>query len=496
MSQKPRKLSLTPKVPEDQASLPPQAFPPQKGGANVPFQSPSPTSMPQPGASSPFAPPFASGNATRQLGDTAGPSSFLPPNQYGQANSGSAFGSQTQQPNPGVPPFAQPNAMRRPGEPLSVPQFGQSPYGQQMGNQSVPPFASPNTTRQLGDATANPSPGNFHAPMNAAGGAPNAFSSRSTGALAPANGYDGQGMTGTMKLTQSVKVVQVPVAGQPGRYMTGFLPVIPKVDEEANGSGQNNQRKDLQKKIRLAAIVAAVVLVIMVSGLFLLLQSNGHPGTGYMANGVNTAATATAVASATAQANTILVDPLSQPVHNWPIVRNGSPQYVFKNGAYHVSVNDDNNVALPLLPGETFNGPMAYTVTMQEVQGDDKADFNWFGMVLRYSEHQSNGKTVKTFYCFTYAPGTGDYQFRKYTSGFDNPWTIIWHQGKGKEYHPGHNAKNTVKVIANGKNFTFMVNDKKVGTAQDKDLTSGQIGMIVNLKGFEIAYSNLLLTYN
>src|SRR5260370_6436755 len=35
------------------------------------------------------------------------------------------------------------------------------------------------------------------------------------------------GANGTMKLTGAVKLVQVPVAGQPGRYVTGFLPVSP-----------------------------------------------------------------------------------------------------------------------------------------------------------------------------------------------------------------------------------------------------------------------------
>ncbi len=34
------------------------------------------------------------------------------------------------------------------------------------------------------------------------------------------------GNTGMMKLAQAAKVVQVPVAGQPGRYVTGLLPVL------------------------------------------------------------------------------------------------------------------------------------------------------------------------------------------------------------------------------------------------------------------------------
>src|SRR5260370_35717866 len=46
-----------------------------------------------------------------------------------------------------------------------------------------------------------------------------------TGSLTVPN-YE-QTSTGTIKLTGPVKVVQVPVAGQPGQYITGLLPVLP-----------------------------------------------------------------------------------------------------------------------------------------------------------------------------------------------------------------------------------------------------------------------------
>jgi hypothetical protein len=55
---------------------------------------------------------------------------------------------------------------------------------------------------------------------------------------------------------------------------------------------------------------------------------------------------------------------------------------------------------------------------------------------------------------------------------------------------------NTVKVFANGKNFTFTVNGKLIKTVQDSSLASGTIGMIVNYNGTEVAFTNLLLTHN
>jgi hypothetical protein len=363
-----------------------------------------------------------------------------------------------------------------------------NPYG------SPPPFRSANRPEQMsmsnGDAAASPNSTGFNTPMNPTGTSTGAFA---TGALALTNGPEGQGKTGTMRLAQSVKVVQVPVAGQPGRYVTGFLPVLSQTDTTTlDGAGYRDQKDKVRKKVQLITIIASVVLIVLGSFMYLVQPFSVGSPTGRFFN-PNGAATA---AAATAQANTILSDPLSQPIHNWPIVTDNTPQYVFKDGAYHVGVGDHGNLALPLLPGENYTN-MAYTITWQEVNGDDTAQYDWFGIVLRYSEHQSNGNTVKTFYAFVYSPSAKEYEFNKYNdSNQDNPWTTVWKHGNGKEYSVGHNNKNTVKVVSNGSKFTFIVNGKQVGTAQDKDLTSGQIGMIVNLNGFEIAYSNLALTYN
>src|SRR5207248_3084894 len=46
------------------------------------------------------------------------------------------------------------------------------------------------------------------------------------------------GANGTMKLTGAVKLVQVPVAGQPGRYVTGFLPVSPGTEKPEESSNK------------------------------------------------------------------------------------------------------------------------------------------------------------------------------------------------------------------------------------------------------------------
>jgi hypothetical protein len=496
MSQRPRKFSLTPRISDEQPSLSGLAVPAQNGGQAkaFPFPSQPPAAMSQQ-QSAPF---FAPGDATGYASNAYGPPSFQSAyrsDQAGLPDNDATWGLATQSLGPTTSPFAWPGG-DQPREHSSAPfAFGQQqqqqwtgsePGSGQPGGQGASPFASSaRATQQPGNSASSGSTG-FSSPLNATGTPTRAFSTGafSTGALALTNGADGQGKTGTMKLAQSVKVVQVPVAGQPGRYVTGFLPVLPQTDDAASGGASRNKQKDaLVLKVRVISLIVAVVLILLGTSIYLF-QPFGSSTTQLFNPGAMESA-----ATATAQANTILSDPLSQPIHNWPIVTNGSPQYIFENGAYHVIVSDNNNLALPLLPGENFTN-MAYTVTWQEVQGDDKAAFDWFGVVLRYSDNNA-----QTFYAFVYMPSTGEYQFREFNSNQDNPWTIVWHHGKGSEYHTGHNAKNTVKVVASGSNFTFIVNGKQVGTAQNKDLTSGQIGMIVNLNGFEVAYSNLAVTY-
>ena len=346
-------------------------------------------------------------------------------------------------------------------------------------------FARFNTTRVLG---------NYDLPADA------------TGPLLIPNDNDKSGMTGMMKLTQPVKIVKVAVA--PGQYMTGLLPVLSPTPEPSAPLPEITQPKnDARKNLKLILLALAAFLVVAGSFSFFLLQSanrvakqTGPVATPNMAATVSQQATTTALQqiTATAQANIILTDQLSENAHNWPVAP-AYPGFAFKGGSYHVTGNDTHSIAL--LPEESF-GNLAYSLAMQEVNGDDTSVNNWFGLILRFSKRQQNGKTISTFYCFEVLNKSGgEYQFRKYDNGFGpdvDPWTRLWSQSFGGEYHQGHGAKsqNTFKVVANGAKFTFIVNGKQVGTVQDNALANGQIGMLVNLKGTEVAFSDLLLTNN
>ena len=302
------------------------------------------------------------------------------------------------------------------------------------------------------------------------------------------------GSVNTIKLTGPVKVVQVPVAGQPGQYVTGLLPV-PEVPQMMESGGA----KHLLKLVGIAALIAVLLLT---SGIFLWVRSQHTPtGTHNKTStasqtAANAKATAAARATATAQANIILTDPLSQNIHNWPT----SPGnvYTFKGGAYHITDRGTNGIAV-VLQESPFNEPIAYTLTMEEISGDDTSAGNSFGMVIRYTEQNQAGQPIITFYSFEVVntPG-GEYRFYKYDNSQGpsaNPWTELWHAPFGNEFHQGHGHMNTFRIYANGSTFSFTVNGKSVGSIQDGSLKTGTVGMLVNLDGTEVAFSNMLITH-
>ncbi len=309
---------------------------------------------------------------------------------------------------------------------------------------------------------------------------------------------DQQANPNTIKLTSPVKVVQVPVAGQPGRFFTGILPVLPQTAEE-----QPKQKKPMKLWVKVVTLALAALLVLMgISGAVLFVRA--HPGvnpanTQKQTNTVpNVKATAAAQATATVQANIIMADPLNRNINNW--LTTPANVYAFKDGAYHITDRGSNGRAT-ILQSNNFTGQLSYSLTMQEVNGNDTSPNNSFGMIFRFNQQTKGTTTVTTFYSFEVLNTKGgEYQFWKYddSKGVNNAWTRIGHANLGKEFHQGHGAQasNTLKVFMQGNSFTFTANGKVVETAQDMSFQSGMVGMIVNLNGTEVAFKNLLLTRN
>ena len=400
-------------------------------------------------------------------------------------------------------PFAQSAAM---GFPTGQASFQQTPFHQpaQMGFAAEPPglnpafFAPPdNTMQQAFPGQMSPMQQPFPT-GNLQQMSPSGQSTTTALALLKAEPTTGGN---TIKLTGPVKVVQVPVA--PGQYVTGLLPVQ---QERIDPISEPSIRRagPLQKIVLVAAML--LLLIGAISGGFVLMRS--HNGTN---NGTANKSTASpmAQASATAQANLIFSDPLSQDIHGWQEGTINGVAYSFQDGAYHIA-NQSANGTLVATPQTFSQTNLVYQLTMDEFHGTDSDPANTFGLVLRFN--QTNG--VKTCYVFEIRNNNNNsqYSFFKYDSSQKSLWTQLWGATPGKEFHGGQgpNAVNTVKIIANGNTFTFFVNNQQivngtlytngkaggsaVNNVQDGSFTSGSAGMYVNLKGTEVAFENLLVT--
>ena len=323
-----------------------------------------------------------------------------------------------------------------------------------------------------------------------------------TGALNVPNAE--QSGTGTIKLTGPVKVVQVPVAGQPGQYVTGLLPV-PSTIQASPQPGPGSHSQIVQKIAMAFAIV--ILLVGGTTGVWYMRTHSGQttshsnstsPG---VASAPNVEATVLAQATATAQSHIILADPLSTNIRNFPVSTGGTKVYQIKDGAYHMTNLGESGIAV-VLQESLPKGPIGYTLTMEEIKGDDTSTDNSFGMILRYSQKTQGNQSINTFYSFeVFNYNGGQYRFYKYDNSKGstvNPWTQLWSQAFGHEFRQGHGAGNinTVRVFASGNTFTFTINGKTVGSVKDGSFSNGTVGMLVNLKGTEVAFSNMLITNN
>lgn len=295
----------------------------------------------------------------------------------------------------------------------------------------------------------------------------------------------------SMTLSQPVKVVRVPVAGQPGRYVTGMLPVEQiKAQQPPYASKTDVPPKGGRKPAKTIAVALIIVLLLGALGV-ILLEYQAHGGHLSLPASIGQV-------GGSGQPNVLVSDPLDHQINNW--LTSPSDTYAFKDGTYHITDHGDQGRA-SILQGHTFSMPnMTYSLTMQEVAGNDNTTNNTFGMLFHFNQKMVNNKTVTMFYSFQVEnTNGGSYHFWKYndsqTSG-TGAWTDLWHTKFGNEFHEGQGAQaaNTLNIAMQGGNFTFIVNGKKVGTAKNTSVPNGMVGMVVNLDGTEVAFKNLLVT--
>lgn len=234
-----------------------------------------------------------------------------------------------------------------------------------------------------------------------------------------------------------------------------------------------------------AGLVAVLLLLGAVFGAGQFFNAHSRPGIGPGAAG------STPVSSpATSTSEVLLSDPLNQNIHGWVT----DAQHFFKDGAYHIK-NLSNSSAISLLPDFTADVSWSYSLTITQIQGDTTSRANAFGMIFDYTATQGKSGKVEYFYAleFINGPDKPVATLFSYNNSRNAPWSMIatvpvpLHQQLGEA--------NTVKMTILGKSMTLIVNGQRVTSMISTAISgAGQSGLLVNLKGSEVAFQNLLIT--
>ena len=173
--------------------------------------------------------------------------------------------------------------------------------------------------------------------------------------------------------------------------------------------------------------------------------------------------------------------------NEWPIV-NGI--YFFKNGQYHIKNNQQQSFATALYDfgGYTFTN-FHLTVTTSEIQGlRNGGDF--YGIVLRSTANQAQ------YYLFEITPsGGGQFDFWRFDELTKPPDLLA--KGSVPSLLTGFNQNNVISIEVLGNKFTFFVNKQQLGKpiidSSIRHLSSGAIGLSVEGKNTEVAFSHLYI---
>ncbi|HTK07839.1 MAG TPA: protein kinase [Ktedonobacteraceae bacterium] len=240
-------------------------------------------------------------------------------------------------------------------------------------------------------------------------------------------------------------------------------------------------RRSLVQRVGLVRLLclAFFMFSLLVSGSFVtvlaLSRANNHP---------------------TTKVSTALDPPKGTTSRDLLVDHDGWPSnatFFYDDGKYHIRDMSRDNMSLALYhpdqPGNFSNFHL--TVTMSQVhRPDDESDYqtDFYGVVFRASSDQTS------YYLFEIDPANGkQYMFMRYEGGLH--WdTLANGTIPALNDDPGKN--NTLSIQAQGNSFVFMVNDKPVGktisdTFNKQPLLAGLIGLYVENKGSEVAFSHL-----
>jgi serine/threonine protein kinase len=177
---------------------------------------------------------------------------------------------------------------------------------------------------------------------------------------------------------------------------------------------------------------------------------------------------------------------------SWP----SSSNFVYQGNLYYIHNLSENNPAMAFYHPEQSGSFSDFhlTVTMSQVklpdgQLNNPSQPDYYGIIIRASIDQSH------YYLFEIDPFNGnDYMFMRYDSNAKPNWRFV-SNGVLPSLNSGSNKVNTLSIQAQGNSFLFTVNNVPVGKAiidsKQPPLQTGQIGLYVEDKGSEVAFSHL-----
>ena len=250
--------------------------------------------------------------------------------------------------------------------------------------------------------------------------------------------------------------------------------------------------------ITCGSLLMVGLLVLCIVAAWLGMKRGAIPALPFLYTPTSTArptntATPTAVPTATATPIAWIVnvkDEFTSNLNSWPVGTNpgkyGSADLAINNGKLVFGLESVENCWFWFYPDIPSVSDLDAAIDVQRMEGSGTGDY---GLILR-----SNGD-ANSFYYLAINDSGQTYAFFRYQN--DN-WTTI--QDWTVNQAIGVGLVNHIEVRAKGTHFIFVVNGIVVGQADDAGLSSGKVGVFVQLHDAKdkitIEYDNLDLHGN
>jgi serine/threonine protein kinase len=266
----------------------------------------------------------------------------------------------------------------------------------------------------------------------------------------------------------SIAFMRAVIAANAGSFSSPSLPVLvasePVIEVKP-------LRSFTIAKPRIAAIATLLLLLLLIAG-YVTNMISGHLVQGKTLTNMNTPATSTDQAH---------FDYLTDQ-SKWPKSRT----FFYDNAIQHYHIVNDSgqSVALAFYTGDQFS-QFNLTVTMTQLRHSlEKADY--YGVVFRSNTAQSH------YYLFeVMTKGHAQYVFSRFDVG---QWHTIA-SGDAPSLLSDLGRDNILTINARANTFTFSINNqlvsKPVTDPARSPLRTGQIGLYVEDRGAEVAFSHL-----